>query len=1053
MKKNLSLAAVLFIGLLAFVSSCKKDTFTEKNAYTEQQKLALLTDSLAKSHAVLLDSLKKVGGVINYSVAAVLASDASWLSIGSKGSAQLDQVAVTISQYGKIVTATTDASGIASFKDLRIGTVNVHIAKTGYTEVDLVALLPALPDSAYVAAYNIVRNVGTIVPVFSLTTNLSTINGVATVETDLTNDVPEVAANVDILGTIDVDCAGFQRYIYSPTTDVGINSGSKWLNFDYYGTIKQIAFHSTISKATTAADGSFSLKVPSTPDGLPIKLFASEFAATQKLLQPTLNNAIVWGVQSVRTLFGPPIDFSYSSIPQTGTGPDQTQGAYVQFSAPTGTPAAQPTTVASAMAVLSSSGVVSVNITNPGSGYTQPPKVVFSHGSGWNSVNAEGTAVLTNGSVTGVTITSAGTGYKPGDAPTVTFTEGVDVTAAATPIFSYSLIGFSALGSGSNYSSTAPTVALVGDGTGATAHAIMGGNITKANITNPGGGYTATPKVVISDGQGNSDLAATAVMTTAAPLASITYVKPNSGYPIYDGPPTAAPTVVISAGGGSGATGTCVLSTTGDLVTVASVIATATPGTGYTTATVTITGGGGFALGKANIPVPGAGITGITITDGGTGFTSAPTITITGDGTGATATAIVRFPISSITLTNAGSGYTAAPTVVVGGTPVTANTSVKFLRMVTGINFTALTTYIAQPVATITSIDGAGAGATVAFDVSWKVSSLVVDNQGSGYTYLPNVIIGTPQTGGTTATATATLGNGVLKQVNIVQPGKGYSAAPNAEIYQLGAPVNVVKEAVLTPTVSGGQVTGITVTNGGVGYPFAANYTVNISTFKTAGGATASPNPKSGQIDYITISDPGAGYSVVPQIEITNPTGVSDANGFGKGATATAVVTDGRISSITVTNPGSGYYVVPNITVTIPFALVKAVGMCNVDNMGRITSVSFPNWGSAPYPAYTNGDGYSAPPTVTFFPSVPGKGAGATGVAVISNGQVVGVVMTNEGSGYTGKNNPTSTQNFTITPPTNISILATASKTYIRDVYFGTGKRMTNEDYSWYYSK
>lgn len=1040
MKKNLIFGGILFIGLLAFISSCVKDTFSEKDAYAEQQKLAQLKDSLDKSQTVLKDSLsnrnvilrdslKQVGGVINYSVSAVLASDATWLTSGSsKGTQGLDQVIITTSQYGKTISVTTDISGIASFKDLRIGSVNVNVRKTGYTEVDFIALISR--DSASS------RNVATIVPIFSLTDNLATISGIATVETDLTNDAPEVAANVQVEATIDPKNSEFSKYIYKPTSEKD------------YGVIKEIAFHTTISKTTTAADGSFTLKVPSSPDGLPINLFASEFAATQKLLQPTLNNAVVWGVQSVRTLFGPPIDFNYSYVPTAGTAPDQTQGAYVQFSAPTGTPAAQPTSIASATAVLSSSGVISVNILNPGTGYTQPPRVVFSHGSGWNSVNAEGTAVLTNGSVTGVTITNAGTGYLLGDSPAVTFTEAVDVTAAATPIFAYSVIGLTPVLAGTNYTSTAPSVTIVGDGAGTTAHAVMAGNITKANITNPGGGYTATPKVVISDAQGNTDLASTAVLTTAGPLSSITYTKPNAGYPIYDGPPTAAPAVVISAGGGSGATGTCTLLTTGDLVNAG--IAITAPGAAYTTATVSITGGGGWTLAKAT--VFGGAITAITITDGGFGYTTNPTITITGDGTGATATATVRFPISAITLTNAGSGYTGAPTIVVGGIPVTANTSVKFLRMVTGINFTAGTTYEAQPVATITSIDGAGAGATATFDVSWKVGALVVDNQGIGYTYIPNVIIGTPQTGGTTATATATLGNGVLKQVNIEQPGKGYTAAPNAVINLLGVPVNVVKEALLTPTVAAGQVTGITVTNAGIGYPFSASYTVRISTFKSAGAATASPNPKSGQIDYITISNPGAGYAVVPQIEIVNPSGVSDANGFGKGATATAVVTDGRITAITVTNPGSGYYVLPNITVTVPFALVKAVGMCNVDEMGRIYSVSFPSWWFSSYPAYTNGDGYTAPPTVTFFPSVPGKGAGATGVAIINNGQVVDVVMTNQGSGYTGKNNPTSVQNFMVTP-SNTAILATASKTYVRDIYFGTGMRMTNENYDWYYSK
>ena len=199
-EKNLSLAVILCIGLLAFISSCVKDTFTEKDAFTEQQKLELLRDSLQQGQELLRDSLKKVGGVINYSVGAILASDATWISNPfSKGTQQLDQVTVTISQYGKIITVTTDASGIASFKDLRIGTVNVNVKKTGYTEVYFVAVLPALPDSIYVAAYGIVCNVGTMVLVFSLTDNLATISGIATVETDLTNNAPEVAANVQVM--------------------------------------------------------------------------------------------------------------------------------------------------------------------------------------------------------------------------------------------------------------------------------------------------------------------------------------------------------------------------------------------------------------------------------------------------------------------------------------------------------------------------------------------------------------------------------------------------------------------------------------------------------------------------------------------------------------------------------------------------------------------------------------------------------------------------------------------------------------------------------------
>jgi hypothetical protein len=128
--------------------------------------------------------------------------------------------------------------------------------------------------------------------------------------------------------------------------------------------------------------------------------------------------------------------------------------------------------------------------------------------------------------------------------------------------------------------------------------------------------------------------------------------------------------------------------------------------------------------------------------------------------------------------------------------------------------------------------------------------------------------------------------------------------------------------------------------------------------------------------------------------------------------------------------------------------------MCDVDVDGRIVGVEFPFWANcAPYHSYTQGYGYVAAPTVTFFPSVPGKGAGATGVATISNGQVTGVTMTNQGSGYTGMNNPNTTRNSTITPD-NVPLVAFAGKTYIRDLYFGTGKHSQEEDYpTWYYDK
>jgi hypothetical protein len=63
-------------------------------------------------------------------------------------------------------------------------------------------------------------------------------------------------------------------------------------------------------------------------------------------------------------------------------------------------------------------------------------------------------------------------------------------------------------------------------------------------------------------------------------------------------------------------------------------------------------------------------------------------------------------------------------------------------------------------------------------------------------------------------------------------------------------------------------------------------------------------------------------------------------------------------------------------------------------------------------------------------------GSGAAGNAIIENGSVKNVVMTNQGSGYMGKNYPSANSGTSLS-----SIWATAGKSYVRDIYFGTGVR------------
>jgi hypothetical protein len=109
-------------------------------------------------------------------------------------------------------------------------------------------------------------------------------------------------------------------------------------------------------------------------------------------------------------------------------------------------------------------------------------------------------------------------------------------------------------------------------------------------------------------------------------------------------------------------------------------------GTGYTSApTVAITGGGGTGA-TATATLAPAAVASLALTNGGSGYTSAPTVSFSGGGgTGAAATAkLAPAVVASLTLTNPGSGYTSAPTVGFsggGGTGAAATAALATITM------------------------------------------------------------------------------------------------------------------------------------------------------------------------------------------------------------------------------------------------------------------------------------------------------------------------------------------------------------------------------------
>jgi fibronectin-binding autotransporter adhesin len=138
---------------------------------------------------------------------------------------------------------------------------------------------------------------------------------------------------------------------------------------------------------------------------------------------------------------------------------------------------------------------------------------------------------------------------------------------------------------------------------------------------------------------------------------------------------SAPPTLSFSGGGGTGATATTTLGVT------AANFAVAGGTTVYSAApTVTITGGGGAGA-TATATLTAGVVSSITITNAGTGFTTAPTIAFTGGtvtttGTNPTGTGnATNFVLAGARLVTAGTGYTSAPTVTAGSGAATFATT------------------------------------------------------------------------------------------------------------------------------------------------------------------------------------------------------------------------------------------------------------------------------------------------------------------------------------------------------------------------------------------
>ena len=268
----------------------------------------------------------------------------------------------------------------------------------------------------------------------------------------------------------------------------------------------------------------------------------------------------------------------------------------------------------------------------------------------------------------------------------------------------------------------------------------------------------------------------------------------------------------------------------------------------------------------------------ILMTNPGSGYTSAPSVNVTnGGGSGFVGAAVMRGTgVSKVYISDAGIGYTSVPTVSFG-TQWTASTVYSVGQQI----------YYSNRLYTVT---GAGtSGNSAPTHVSGSAS-----NGTATLAYA-----GSPATG----TATLKYGSGysTLPAISI-QPISGGSGA---KAYFVG----IKSEAKLIPVISGGQIVGVQIDNGGIGYTYA-NLTITGDGTNASVRADLSPgdiNTLQANTELLTIDgrvmayqviSGGFGYGSNPELTI---------EGDGTGAAAHAVVENGSVKKIIVDNYGSGY--------------------------------------------------------------------------------------------------------------------------------------------------
>ena len=185
---------------------------------------------------------------------------------------------------------------------------------------------------------------------------------------------------------------------------------------------------------------------------------------------------------------------------------------------------------------------------------------------------------------------------------------------------------------------------------------------------------------------------------------------------------------------------------------------------------------------------------------------------------------------------------------------------------------------------------------------------------------------------GVTATATATVNTGYVRNIFLNDDGSGYTSPPTVAIGTAPAGAgNVDATAVAITTQRAGvfSIESIRITNAGIGYTEAPTIT-----FTGGGGsgaaATCSVETSLRGVTAISVVEEGRGYTVAPTVSfVTTGAGVSTP-------TAIPIMKDAlvglAVSAIQITDPGSGMIGVVTVTIADP-PFISTTGNYNFNEL------------------------------------------------------------------------------------------------------------------------